>query len=83
LAVDADDADANGDEPILHENKCVGFVTSGGYGHYTRTSLAQGYIDADLLDHGNEFQVEILGELRSARIETGPRYDPTGARMRL
>ncbi len=82
MAVDAGDADANGDEPILHNERCVGVVTSGGYGHYTQTSFAQGYIDADVLGESDEFQIEILGELRQARIQAQPRYDPTGTRMR-
>jgi dimethylglycine dehydrogenase len=82
MAVDAIDSDANGDEPILHEGRCVGFVTSGGYGHYTLSSFAQGYIEAELIDRDNGFEVEILGQPRTARIQTRPRYDPTGGRMR-
>ena len=33
LVVDAADADAIGDEPVWHDGKVVGWVTSGGYGH--------------------------------------------------
>ena len=48
LAVDADDADVLGDEPIWHGGKVVGWVTSGGYGHCVGTSLAQGYVPKEL-----------------------------------
>lgn len=82
LVVNASDADANGDEPILHDGKYVGFVTSGGYGHCVGRSFAMGYVDAGLLSESITFQVEILGELRSAKIQAVPAYDPTGARMR-
>ena len=32
LEVEADNADARGNEPVYHNNKVVGVVTSGGYG---------------------------------------------------
>ena len=47
FAVDADGADAIGDEPIWHDGKVVGWVTSGGYGHSVGTSLALGYVPKD------------------------------------
>ena len=36
LVVDVEDADAFGNEPIYHDGKVVGWVTSGGYSHHTR-----------------------------------------------
>ena len=44
FVVDATDADVLGDEPIWHVGKVIGWVTSGGYGHYVERSLAQGYV---------------------------------------
>jgi glycine cleavage system aminomethyltransferase T len=46
--VDAADADAIGDEPIWHDGKVVGWVTSGAYGHRVGASLALGYVPAAL-----------------------------------
>src|SRR5450631_3735658 len=46
--VDAADADANGDEPIWHNGKVVGAVTSGGYGHSAQASIALGYVPSEL-----------------------------------
>jgi len=39
LEVDVDNADARGNEPVYHNNKIVGVVTSGGYGFRTKKSL--------------------------------------------
>jgi len=36
FAVDALDADVLGDEPIWHDGNVIGWITSGGYGHYGR-----------------------------------------------
>ncbi|SJM33830.1 GcvT family protein [Mesorhizobium delmotii] len=64
--------------------RVVGWVTSGGYAHYVRKSMAQGYVPAALA--GNEsaglFEIEILGSRRPARINVEPPFDPSGEKMR-
>ena len=82
FAVDALAADAIGDEPVWHDGKVVGWVTSGGYGHCVGISIALGYIPTALADAGGEFEIEILGERRSAALAAQPLYDAPGDRMR-
>lgn len=82
LAVDADQVDANRDEPIFCEGACVGFVTSGGYAHYVKKSVAMGYVPAALAAVDADFNIEILGEMKSAKIQQRPLFDPTGGRMK-
>jgi dimethylglycine dehydrogenase len=82
LAVDADDADAVADEPIFHDDRVVGRVTSGGYAHWSRTSVALGYVGSDVAEEIDGFAVEILGRRRPATRSPQPLYDPRGARMR-
>jgi dimethylglycine dehydrogenase len=82
FTVDAADADASGDEPIWHEDRVVGWVTSGAYGHSVRQSLALGYVPAALAQAEAGFEIEILGERRKARRHDGALFDPQGARMR-
>jgi dimethylglycine dehydrogenase len=66
------------------EWRVVGWVTSGGYAHHVRKSLAQGYVPAALADDESEglFEIEILGQRRPARINSEPPFDPKGERMR-
>jgi len=66
------------------EWRVVGWVTSGGYAHHVRQSLAQGYVPAALAEDENEglFEIEILGKRRPARINVLPLFDPAGERMR-
>ncbi|GKX32763.1 MAG: glycine cleavage system protein T [Rhizobiaceae bacterium MnEN-MB40S] len=66
------------------EWRVVGWVTSGGYGHYVDMSLAQGYVPAAMADIEEKgvFEIEILGKRRPARILTKPPFDPQGERMR-
>lgn len=62
----------------------VGWVTSGGYGHSVKLSLAQGYIPAALADenYNGNFQIEILGVRCRAKIEHNPPFDADGGKMR-
>jgi dimethylglycine dehydrogenase len=82
LAVQAEDADAIGDEPIYHEDEVVGWVTSGGFGHSVGQSIALGYVDAARASATTGFAVEIIGARRPAvRLAQAP-FDPAGKRMR-
>ena len=80
--VDADDADVWGDEPIWVDDKVVGFVTSGGYAHYSQKSVANGFLPPELIHDGAEVEIEILGDRRGATLFTQPLFDPDGTRMR-
>jgi dimethylglycine dehydrogenase len=82
FSVEAADADAIGDEPIWHEGKVVGWVTSGAYGHSVQRSLALGYIPASVANATSGFEIEIIGERRKAERLATPAFDPSGARMR-
>jgi dimethylglycine dehydrogenase len=82
LVVDAADADAYGDEPVLADDRVVGFVTSGGYGHTVGTSIALAYVEPGFAAPDAALHVTILGEDRPARVVSEALYDPSGARMR-
>ena len=80
--VDATDADAIGDEPIWHDGKAVGWVTSGAFGHRVGRSLALGYVPAALAKADTGFEIEIIGERHRAQRLTGPAFDSSGRLMR-
>ncbi|HEX3090517.1 MAG TPA: aminomethyltransferase family protein, partial [Ilumatobacteraceae bacterium] len=80
-------ADVIGDEPVWHTgpdgDRVVGWITSGGYAHYSGVSLAWGYIPTELATPGTEgFEIEIIGNRRPARLQLDPILDPSGSRMR-
>ncbi|RWO25514.1 FAD-dependent oxidoreductase [Mesorhizobium sp.] len=64
--------------------RVVGWVTSGGYAHYIKKSMAQGYVPAALAadESAGLFEIEILGSRRPARINVEPPFDPSGEKMR-
>ncbi|MEX2647815.1 MAG: FAD-dependent oxidoreductase [Alphaproteobacteria bacterium] len=82
LVLDDHGMDAWGDEPVLHDGKVVGWVTSGGYGHTVGASIALAYVPPALAKPEVVFHVELLGETIPARFQPEPLVDPKGARMR-
>jgi dimethylglycine dehydrogenase len=76
-------ADVIGDEPVWHNGQVVGWITSGGYAHYSGVSLAWGYIPSELSVAGTTgFDIEIIGQRRPARLQMEAILDPAGTRMR-
>ena len=82
LDIDADDADASGYEPVWSDGELVGFVTSGGYGHTIKKSLAMALVNADLAKEGTKLSVHIVGVERQATVIAPSPYDPAGHAMR-
>ncbi len=80
--VDAADADVNAYEPIWLDGSVQGFCTSGGYSHHAGKSIALGFVPTARAEDGLEVEIEILGDMRPARLITTPLFDADGARMR-
>lgn len=80
--VDAGDTDAGGNDPIFDGDKVIGLTTSGGYGHAVGKSLAFAYVDPKHAEVDSAFEIEILGERRSAKVIDQPAYDPKNERLR-
>jgi dimethylglycine dehydrogenase len=76
------DAEVVGFESILKEGTAVGYVTSGAYGHCIDKSLAAGYVPSAVAKDGARFEIDILGEMRTATVRLQPLYDPQGLRLR-
>jgi dimethylglycine dehydrogenase len=84
FVVDDAGVDVMGDEPVWHDGEVRGWVTSGGFSHFTGKSVALAYIPAALAEAGPDqpFEVEILGERRPTVLQPAPLFDPEGRRMR-
>ncbi len=81
--IDAEDADASGYEPVWQDDQQVGFVTSGGYGHYTGKSLAMGLLRSDCAQTGTSLAIDVVGKRRTATVLSEAAWDPLGKKMRL
>ncbi len=82
FVIDAAGADVVAYEPNWLDGEVRGFCTSGGYSHWTRHSVAMGFLPVEAIRDGRAVEIEILGERRPARLVTAPLWDPDGGRMR-
>ncbi len=82
MVIEGNDIDVSGDEALIHNGKAVGYVTSGGYAHYVKKSVAMGYVPMHLAKDGATLQVEINGTFYDATMNEKPLYDGIGAKMR-
>jgi dimethylglycine dehydrogenase len=81
LVVDTD-VEVVGYESILKDGKAVGQVTSGGYAHWAKKSMAMGYVEAAHAKDGARFDIQIFEHTRPARIHLTPLFDANGGRQR-
>ncbi|MDE0134033.1 MAG: FAD-dependent oxidoreductase [Acidimicrobiaceae bacterium] len=74
--------DALADEPIFCNGEPVGWVTSGGYAHFSGVSVALGYVPSVLAHDGVDFGIEIVGKRRTAHLIDDCLWDPGGMALR-
>jgi dimethylglycine dehydrogenase len=82
MEVDSTDVEVIGYESIMKDGAAVGYVTSGAYGHWVDRSLAAGYVPSALAREGERFEIDILGDMRTATVRLEPLHDPQGLRLR-
>ena len=82
-AVDADNVDVRGGEPILVGDHCIGLTTSGGYGHRVGKSLFFACVPIQNAAPGSQFDIVLQGERRTGTVLEHPVYDPDNAKMKV
>lgn len=82
LEIGATDADASGFEPVWFEGRKAGFITSGGYGHTVRKSLALALVGKEFAAEGTRLSAHIVGVERPAKVIAASPHDPQGLAMR-
>ena len=61
----------------------MGYITSGGFAHHVKKSMALGYVPEELSKHETTLEVEINGKLYKACVTDKPLYDSNGEKMRM
>jgi dimethylglycine dehydrogenase len=82
LEIEATEATATGYEPIHHDGRRIGYVTSGAYGHHVQRNLALAYLDTAFSGTREPLSVTLVGVPRRARVLDAPPYDPHGTKLR-
>ena len=62
MIVETKDIDVTYNEAVLKDGKSIGYITSGGFAHYVKKSIAYSYLNEEILKTNEKFQVEINGK---------------------
>jgi dimethylglycine dehydrogenase len=79
---DVDDADALGNNALLHDGELAGRATGGGFGFRVDKSLALGMVKPELAAPGSSLEIEILGKTYEATVIPESPFDPANERLR-
>lgn len=82
LIIETEDIDVTNNEAVVKDGKSIGYITSGGFAHHVKKSVAYSYLDEKILKTNEKFQVEINGNFYNSTIIKEPLYDPRGTKMR-
>jgi len=82
LIIETEDIDVTNNEAVVKDGKSIGYITSGGFAHHVKKSVAYSYLDEEILKTNEKFQVEINGNFYNTTIIKEPLYDPRGTKMR-
>jgi dimethylglycine dehydrogenase len=82
LIIETDDIDVTNNEAVVKDGTSIGYITSGGFAHHVKKSVAYSYLDEEILKTNEKFQVEINGNFYNSTIIKEPLYDPLGIKMR-
>ncbi len=71
-----------GKEPVLHQDKVVGYVTSAYYGHTVGKPLAYAWVPAALSTLGTALTIRYFNSDYPATVAQDPQYDPQMTRLK-
>ena len=76
-------SDLLGNEPAFGaDGEVMGIGTSGAYGHSVGKSLGFVYVHPDYEAPGSTFELDMLGNRRTATVLADPAYDPANVALR-
>jgi glycine cleavage system aminomethyltransferase T len=71
-----------GKEPILHDGRVSGYVTSAAFGYSVGRGIVYGYLPVNVAVEGTPVEVEYFGDRLAATVAAEPLWDPKGERLR-
>ncbi|KAJ9641144.1 hypothetical protein H2199_005812 [Coniosporium tulheliwenetii] len=81
LTVDDGRSVVLGKEPVFHNGKSIGYVTSAAFGYTIRKPVAYAYLPSTVVE-GDSVEIEYFGRRIPATVTPEPLYDPDMSRLR-
>jgi glycine cleavage system aminomethyltransferase T/glycine/D-amino acid oxidase-like deaminating enzyme len=71
-----------GKEPVRHDGRTVGYVTSAAYGHTIRRAIAYAWLPIELAIPGTSVEISYFGRSVPAEVAAEPLFDPEMEKIR-
>jgi glycine cleavage system aminomethyltransferase T/glycine/D-amino acid oxidase-like deaminating enzyme len=71
-----------GKEPVRHEGRTVGYVTSAAYGHTIQRPIAYAWLPVELATLGTNVEISYFGRPVPAEVAAEPLFDPKMEKIR-
>ena len=81
LSVDCTHAPAHGGASLMEDDKVVGTITSGEWGHRVNVNLALAFVSPDKSKPGTKMMLDLLGEMVPAEVILPGPYDSSYSRI--
>ena len=81
LKVDCKHAPASSGASLLEENKVVGTITSGDWGHRVNLNLAYAFVDINKAEIGTKINLDLLGRIVETEVIPFAPYDSNFSRI--
>jgi glycine cleavage system aminomethyltransferase T/glycine/D-amino acid oxidase-like deaminating enzyme len=82
LTLDDPNSVVMGKEPILDDDRVLGYVTSATCGYSIGRGIAYGYLPQAYAVEGTKVEIEYFGNRYCATVAQEPLYDPNGSKLR-
>jgi len=80
--MDGDACILYGGEAIIHQDKVIGRLRSGGYGYTVEKNIGLAYLPSDLAIPGAKLEIDSFGERIPAKVTQNALYDPQSEKAR-
>ena len=83
ITFDKQGAIVMGKEPIMVEDKCIGYVTSASYGYSVDKGIVYGYLPVEYAEEGRKVDITYFGKYYKATVSKEPLFDPKHLRLKI
>ena len=81
LKIDSKNSPAYGGASLIEDDKVIGTITSGEWGHRVNLNLAYAFVNLDKSIEGTRMVLDLLGEMISVEVIPFGIYDPSYSRI--
>ena len=72
-----------GSEPVMFNNKIIGYITSADYGYSINKGIAYAYLPLKHTKPGTKLKIMYFEKMYDVVVTNEPLYDPEGSKIKI